>query len=118
MSTYDIANNTDDYHSADRNRRLRLVAPQPRARACQTTDRELYCSCPREWLSEGPCLRNDIHPSPFIQSHRPIPSATISLTRRGPKQMVLKHPPKPLPTTNTSVMIREIIPESTSRDCE
>ncbi|KAG8312771.1 hypothetical protein J6590_015955 [Homalodisca vitripennis] len=32
--------------------------------------------------------------------------------------MVLKHPPKPLPTTNTSDMIREIIPESTSRDCD
>ncbi|KAG8281956.1 hypothetical protein J6590_048073 [Homalodisca vitripennis] len=37
--------------------------------------------------------------------------------RASPKQMVLKHPPKPLPTTNTSDMIREIIPESTSRDC-
>ncbi|KAG8331346.1 hypothetical protein J6590_043112 [Homalodisca vitripennis] len=58
------------------------------------------------------------HPSPFIQSHRPIPYATISSTRRGPKQMVLKHSPKPLPTTNTSDMIREIIPESTSRDCD
>ncbi|KAG8275962.1 hypothetical protein J6590_074866 [Homalodisca vitripennis] len=42
------------------------------------------------------------HPSPIIQSHRPIPYATISSTRRSPKQMVLKHPPKPLPTTNTS----------------
>ncbi|KAG8330506.1 hypothetical protein J6590_061907 [Homalodisca vitripennis] len=31
-------------------------------------------------------------------------------------KMVPKHPPKPFPTTNTSDMIREIIPESTSRD--
>ncbi|KAG8273664.1 hypothetical protein J6590_016986 [Homalodisca vitripennis] len=38
--------------------------------------------------------------------------------RDGPKQMVPKHPLKPFPTTNTSDMIREIIPESTSRDCE
>ncbi|KAG8314265.1 hypothetical protein J6590_096709 [Homalodisca vitripennis] len=42
----------------------------------------------------------EIHPLSLIQSHRPILYATKSSTRRGPKQMVLKHPPKPLPTTN------------------
>ncbi|KAG8298789.1 hypothetical protein J6590_007376 [Homalodisca vitripennis] len=32
--------------------------------------------------------------------------------------MVLKHPPKPLPTMNASDIIQEIIPESTSRDSD
>ncbi|KAG8282826.1 hypothetical protein J6590_028797 [Homalodisca vitripennis] len=76
----------------------------------------------QDWLVERSVYTiNEFYSITFTHHHSYkaiVPYATISSTQRGPKQMVPKHPPKPFPTMNTSGMIRKIIPELTSRDCE
>ncbi|KAG8307674.1 3'-5' RNA helicase ythdc2 [Homalodisca vitripennis] len=59
----------------------------------------------------------------FIHHHSykaivPYPMPRYRQPDEAQNRWSLSTPPKPFPTTNTSDMIREIIPKSTSRDCE